>query len=261
VFVYYGRLAGGNISVRYLILSDIHANMTAFDTVLDAAKGKWDKAVCLGDLVGYGPDPNEVIERVRELDALTIRGNHDKAVTGLTNPEEFNPVAHAAVLWTRERIQPGNLEYLEKLAKGPIQAGTFSMVHGAVYDEDEYVFGPEQAADGLLSAPTPVVFFGHTHIQGGFTLRGHDVGSLQTKPLLPDESTTISIAPGTSYLLNPGSIGQPRDGDTRAAFAIADLENGTVEFWRVPYDVQDVQQRMMTAGLPEPLILRLSFGR
>jgi diadenosine tetraphosphatase ApaH/serine/threonine PP2A family protein phosphatase len=113
----------------------------------------------------------------------------------------------------------------------------------------------------LLGAPTPVVFFGHTHIQGGFTLRGHDVASLYPKPAFPSETSTISIARGTSYLLNPGSIGQPRDGDTRAAFAIADLENGSVEFWRVPYDVQDVQQRMLQAGLPEPLILRLSFGR
>jgi predicted phosphodiesterase len=247
--------------VRYLILSDIHANMTAFDTILDAARGKWDKAVCLGDLVGYGPDPNEVVERVRELDALTIRGNHDKAVTGLANPEEFNPAAHAAVLWTREQLRPGNFEYLEKLPKGPIPADSFSMVHGAVHDEDEYVFGPEQAADGLVGAPTPVVFFGHTHIQGGFSLRNHEVTSLQTKPMLPDSSLTFPIASGAVYLLNPGSIGQPRDGDTRAAFAIADLEKKSVEFWRIPYDVQDVQQRMMQAGLPEPLILRLSFGR
>jgi predicted phosphodiesterase len=261
VFVYDIRLARGSLGVRYLILSDIHANLTAFDTVLEAAKGKWDKAVCLGDLVGYGPDPNEVIERIRALDAVTIRGNHDKAVTGLTNPEEFNPVAHAAVLWTREHIQPGNFEYLKNLPKGPIRAGAFSMVHGAVHDEDEYVFGPEQAADGLLDAPTPVVFFGHTHIQGAFTLRGHDIGSLHTKPVLPNSSTTLSIDPATSYLLNPGSIGQPRDGDTRAGFAIADLENQSVEFWRVPYDIEDVQKRMMTAGLPEPLILRLSFGR
>jgi predicted phosphodiesterase len=249
------------LGLKYLILSDIHANITAFRTVLEAAKGKWDKAVCLGDLVGYGPDPNEAIELVRELGAATIRGNHDKAVTGLTNPEEFNPVAHAAVLWTRQRISPGNLEYLEKLPKGPQPAGGFSMVHGAVYDEDEYVFGPEQAADGLIDAPTPIVFFGHTHIQGGFTLRGHDVGTLHTKPALPNETLSIELVPGTSYLLNPGSIGQPRDGDTRAAFAIADLDNHSVEFWRVPYDVQDVQQRMMQFGLPEPLILRLAFGR
>ena len=247
--------------MKYLILSDIHANKTAFDTVLETAKGKWDKAVCLGDLVGYGPDPNEAIDRVRELDAVTIRGNHDKAVTGLTNPEEFNPVAHAAVLWTRERISPENMEYLQKLPQGPLKTGGFSMVHGAVYDEDEYVFGPEQAADGLIDAPTPVVFFGHTHIQGGFTLRGHDVGTLHTRPQAPTESLSIQLARGTSYLLNPGSIGQPRDGDSRAGFAIFDPDSQTVEFWRVPYDVQDVQQRMMAAGLPEPLILRLSFGR
>jgi len=247
--------------LKYLIISDIHANKTAFDTVLEAAKGKWDKAVCLGDLVGYGPDPNEAIDRVRELDAVTIRGNHDKAVTGLTNPEEFNPVAHAAVLWTRERISPENMEYLHNLPQGPLKEGPFSMVHGAVYDEDEYVFGPEQAADGLIDAPTPVVFFGHTHIQGGFTLRGHDVGTLHTRPQAPTEMLSIQLARGTSYLLNPGSIGQPRDGDSRAGFAIFDPESQTVEFWRVPYDVQDVQQRMMAAGLPEPLILRLSFGR
>ena len=91
--------------------------------------------------------------------------------------------------------------------------------------------------------------------------RGHDIASLHTKPLFPNESSTLSIDPGTSYLLNPGSIGQPRDGDTRAGFAIADLENHSVEFWRVPYDIEAVQQRMMQAGLPEPLILRLSFGR
>ena len=116
--------------LKYLILSDIHANITAFRTVLEAAKGKWDKAVCLGDLVGYGPDPNEAIELVRELGAVTIRGNHDKAVTGLTNPRGVQSRrAHAAVLWTRERISPGNLEYLEELPKGPLHAGT--IFHGS----------------------------------------------------------------------------------------------------------------------------------
>src|SRR5579862_8795022 len=118
--------------MRYLILSDIHANLTALDAALDAAKGRWEKAVCLGDLVGYGPDPNEVIDRVRALKAVTIRGNHDKAISGLTNPEEFNPVARNAVLWTREQLRPENHVYLENLPKGPISAGGFSIVHGAV---------------------------------------------------------------------------------------------------------------------------------
>ena len=111
--------------MRYLILSDIHANLTALEAALDAAKGRWEKAVCLGDLVGYGPDPNEVIDRVRTLDAVTIRGNHDKAISGLTDPEEFNPVARNAVLWTREQLQPKNREYLEKLRQGPISIGGF----------------------------------------------------------------------------------------------------------------------------------------
>jgi len=246
--------------MRYLILSDIHANLTALDAVLDAARGRWEKCVCLGDLVGYGPDPNEVIDRVRALDAVTIRGNHDKAISGLANPEEFNPVARDAVLWTRAQLRPENLDYLQKLPGGPIRVDSFSIVHGSVYDEDEYVFSPALAIDGLLNAPTPVVFFGHTHIQGGFALRGEDVQVVVSKPEGGSRFSALTVEGGTQYLLNPGSIGQPRDGDTRAAFAIADLENQTVEFWRVPYDVEGVQRRMERAGLPEPLILRLSIG-
>jgi predicted phosphodiesterase len=247
--------------MRYLVLSDIHANITALDAVLEVAQGHWEKAVCLGDLVGYGPDPNEVIERVRALGALTIRGNHDKAVSGQANPEEFNPMARNAVLWTRDRLSPENFDYIEKLPKGPVAEGGFNMIHGAFHDEDEYVFAPEQALDGLLSTPTPATFFGHTHIQGGFTLRGEELGVLHCKPTAGKPTSTLAIEPGITYLLNPGSIGQPRDGDPRAAFAMADLERQSVEFWRVPYKIEDVQKRMADGGLPEPLILRLSFGR
>ncbi|HXQ27273.1 MAG TPA: metallophosphoesterase family protein [Candidatus Acidoferrales bacterium] len=246
--------------MRYLILSDIHANLTALNAVLNAARGRWEKAVCLGDLVGYGPDPNEVIDRVRALPAVTIRGNHDKAISGLANPEEFNPVARDAVLWTRAQLRPENLDYLQKLPGGPVRVDAFSIVHGSVYDEDEYVFSPALAIDGLLSAPTPVVFFGHTHIQGGFTLRGEDVQVVAFKPEGGSRFAALTVKEDTQYLLNPGSIGQPRDGDTRAGFAIADLDNQSVEFWRVPYDIEDVQRRMARAGLPEPLILRLTIG-
>src|SRR5580704_3344001 len=150
--------------MRYLILSDIHANMTALNAALDAAKGHWEKVVCLGDVVGYGPDPNEVIDRVRELGAVTIRGNHDKAISGLTNDEDFNPIARSAVLWSREQLNPGNLEYLQKLPKGPLRVDSFSIFHGSLHDEDEYVFSPDLALDGLQNAPSPVLFFGHTHI-------------------------------------------------------------------------------------------------
>jgi predicted phosphodiesterase len=246
--------------MRYLILSDIHANLTALDTVLSVAKGRWDKSVCLGDLVGYGPDPNEVIDRIRSLPAVTIRGNHDKAIAGLEDADEFNPIARNAVLWTRSQLRPENREYLANLPKGPLTIDGFSIVHGAVHDEDEYVLSPALALDGLQDAPTPVTFFGHTHLQGGFSLRGEDVTPLHFKPSGGNEFSTLAVEQGTTYLLNPGSIGQPRDGDPRAGFAIADLDKGSVEFWRLPYDIEDVQGRMRTAGLPEPLILRLSFG-
>ncbi|HTR48753.1 MAG TPA: metallophosphoesterase family protein [Verrucomicrobiae bacterium] len=247
--------------MRYLILSDIHANRTALVAALQAADGRWEKAVCLGDLVGYGPDPNEVTERVRELCDLTIRGNHDKAVTGLVDSDDFNPIARSAVLWTRERLQPANYEYLKALPKGPLREDGFSIIHGSLHDEDEYVFAPELALPGLRDAPSPVVFFGHTHIQGGFTLRAADMGVLHLKPPAGSSFAKLMLEEGTTYLLNPGSIGQPRDGDPRAAFAIADLDNRSVEFWRVPYDIEDVQKRMSEAGLPEPLALRLAFGR
>jgi len=247
--------------MRYLILSDIHANLTALDAALAAAKGLWESAACLGDLVGYGPQPNEVIERIRSLGAVTIRGNHDKAVSGLLDAEDFNPLARAATLWTREQMHPANLQYLETLPKGPLTLDGFSILHGAPHDEDEYVFGPAQALEGLLGAPSPVSFFGHTHIQGGFTLRRDQVAALHPKPSAGSSSTRLLIDPETTYLVNPGSIGQPRDGDPRAAFAIADLEKRAVELWRIPYDIEDVQKRMTKAGLPEPLILRLSFGR
>jgi predicted phosphodiesterase len=247
--------------MRYLILSDIHSNLTALETALDAAKGRWEEALCLGDVVGYGPDPNEVIDRLRDLGVFAIRGNHDKAVAGLADAEEFNPVARAAALWTRERLSPENLEYLEKLPTGPVSRDGFSMIHGAFHDEDEYVFSPALAADSLLSTPTDISFFGHTHIQGGFALRGDDIHVLHLTPAGSNSFSTFQPESGTKYLLNPGSIGQPRDGDPRAGFAIADIESRSVEFWRVGYDIETVQQRMRTAKLPEPLVLRLSFGR
>ncbi|MGA8224550.1 MAG: metallophosphoesterase family protein [Candidatus Acidiferrales bacterium] len=247
--------------MRYLVLSDIHANATALDAALNAAKGQWEKALCLGDVVGYGPDPNEVIDRIRELGAVTIRGNHDKAGSGLANANDFNPVARAVALWTREKLRPENREYLEKLPTGPMTVNGFSLVHGAFRDEDEYVFAPAQALDSLLDAPSPVTFFGHTHLQGGFTMRDNKVGVLHFKPASDNGFTPVTIDPETTYLFNPGSIGQPRDGDVRAAFIISDLEKGSVEFWRVPYEIEAVQKRMEEAGLPEPLIHRLSYGR
>ncbi|HWG59802.1 MAG TPA: metallophosphoesterase family protein [Candidatus Acidoferrales bacterium] len=248
--------------MRYLILSDIHGNRGALDAALTAAEGAWDKAVCLGDIVGYGPDPNETTECVRSLGAISIRGNHDRAASGVTDAEDFNPIARQAVLWTRNRLRPENLEYLSTLPQGPVELDGFAIAHGAPQDEDEYVFAPEQARQVLREAPAAVTFCGHTHIQGGFALREGKMQTLHFRPSGGKPFAALRVEDGTEYLLNPGSVGQPRDGDARAAFAIADLALGkTVEFWRVSYDVASVQARMKSAGLPEPLISRLAAGR
>jgi predicted phosphodiesterase len=247
--------------MRYLILSDIHANITALDTVLAAAEGRWERAICLGDIVGYGPDPNEAVDRIRTLDCVAIRGNHDKAIAGITDGEEFNPIARTAVLWSRERLTSENLDFLVRLRQGPVFVDGFCIVHGSIRDEDEYVFVPLQALDELRIAPTPLTFFGHTHRQGGFMQRGNGIGVINFDPSPKQLIWSMPIEEGATYLLNPGSIGQPRDGDPRAAYAIADTEKRVVEFWRISYDIGAVQTRMLEALLPEPLIMRLSVGR
>jgi predicted phosphodiesterase len=249
--------------MRTLILSDLHANATALDAALNAAAGRWDRTVCLGDVVGYGPDPNEVTKKIRELGASTIRGNHDKAVTGLMSTDDFNPVAKTAVDWTRLQLTPENLKWLTELPPGPLQVDGLALVHGAFQDEDEYVFTPAQGLEGLLDSPARVTAFGHTHHQGGFSYdpATNNLEILQIRPRPTETFAPLRLDERRRYLLNPGSIGQPRDGDPRAGFAIADLDHQVVEFWRVPYDIAAVQARMRAAHLPEALIQRLSFGR
>src|SRR5215470_581964 len=247
--------------MRILILSDLHSNGSALDAVLDAAKDHWDLSVCLGDVVGYGPDPNYVTARLRELGTKTIRGNHDKAVTGLMATEDFNPVAKAAVDWTRAELKPEHMAWLSALPKGPLESDGIVLIHGALQDEDEYVFTPEQALDGLLDSTAAITFFGHTHHQGGFAYQDSSLEVLQIRPRPTESFAPLRVDSSKRYLLNPGSTGQPRDGDPRAAFAIADLDHGVVEFWRVQYDIDAVQERMVRAGAPEPLVSRLALGR
>jgi predicted phosphodiesterase len=247
--------------MRLLVLTDIHANLTALEASLAAADGGWERIVCLGDVVGYGPDPNEVTSRVRELGAVTIRGNHDKAAAELMPTDDFNPVAKAAVHWTRSQLSNENLAWLAALPQGPLEAEGVVLVHGAFQDEDEYVFTPAQALEGLLDSTTQVTFFGHTHHQGGFSYQDSELEVLPLHPRSNESHCALRLENDKRYLLNPGSIGQPRDTDPRAGFAIADLTNNVIEFWRVPYDIGSVQKRMRDAHLPEPLILRLQVGR
>jgi predicted phosphodiesterase len=247
--------------MRRLVLSDIHANVTALEAALAACQGRWDVAVCLGDLVGYGPDPNEVVDQIRPMVTAVIRGNHEKAVAGLSDLDDFNPIARTAVEWSRRQLRPENLHYLAELPAGPLHLDGLTLVHGAFRDEDEYVFVPEQALDGLLIAPHPLTFFGHTHMQGGFAYREARLENIFLKPAREGTAfVSLRLERGARYLLNPGSIGQPRDGDRRAAFAIVDSKQSLVEFWRVPYDIALVRDRLRQAGLPELLATRLLSG-
>lgn len=249
--------------MRYLILSDIHANQTAFDAILAAVGDKYDKCLCLGDIVGYGPDPNQSTDKVRALAPVAVvRGNHDKAGCGITEAEDFNPTARAAVTWTREHLTPENLNYLRDLPVGPLRVANFQIVHGSVRDEDEYVFHARDARESLLQSQVAVTFFGHTHFQGGFVMRNDSrIELVRLNWPAGLASARFLLARNAKYMINPGSIGQPRDGDPRAGFCFYDDEKGMVEYWRVPYDIAATQERMRQAELPAPLIQRLSFGR
>lgn len=247
--------------MRILVLSDLHANLTAFDAVLAAAKDRWDRSVCLGDVVGYGPDPNEVTARLRELGTETIRGNHDKAISGVMPADDFNPVAKAAVDWSNTQLNPEHLEWLTNLPRGPLTTDGIVLVHGAFQDEDEYVFTPAQALEGLLDSTAPVTFFGHTHHQGGFSILDSRLEVLQIHPRMSESFTALRLEPPRRYLLNPGSVGQPRDSDPRAAWLELDTEQLTARFHRVPYDVATAAETILAAGLPSQLAERLEVGR
>jgi predicted phosphodiesterase len=248
--------------LRYLFLSDIHSNLEALEKCLELAEGKYDQAICLGDLVGYGPDPNAVIQRMRPLAKVTIRGNHDKACSGVMDADDFNPLARLATLWTREHLSAESFSFLRSLPAGPIFFDWFQIVHGAPEDEDEYILGPSQALPALRNLATRALFFGHTHAQGGFMLTPQ--GRFQSIRYLSKQdglAHTLHLEDGGRYMINPGSIGQPRDGDWRAAFAILDEPQGRVEYYRTSYALAETQKKMEAAGLPEPLITRLKYGR
>jgi len=249
-------------TLRYLILSDIHSNAEALEKCLEIARGHYDEALCLGDLVGYGPDPNSVTDRIRGVARIILRGNHDKACCGLTNAEDFNPLARLATLWTRQNLTPEHTQFLRELAPGPVDLEDFELVHGSPKDEDEYLFDARGAREALRQQRTQVVLFGHTHYQGGFRLDAKGQIEVIHIPYEDDERThTMPLEPGSRYLINPGSVGQPRDGDWRAAFAVFDSDHHSVEYYRTPYDLPAVQAKMHHAGLPEPLIKRLEIGR
>ena len=247
--------------MRYLVISDIHGNLEALETVLTVLGGRYEKILVLGDLVGYGADPNAVVDRVKGLNPLlVIRGNHDKVASGLDDGESFNAVARSAVLWTYETLTPANREYLVALPSGPqIVDDLTEICHGTPFDEDAYLFDELDAMRAFEVARRPVCLFGHTHVAVGFRYAD---GSLEIVAGPGDTSgQVLEFAAGAKYLINAGSVGQPRDGDPRAGAAIVDTASTSVELFRIPYPIEEAQRKIRLAGLPEVLAKRLSLGR
>jgi len=245
--------------VRYLILSDIHSNWEALEAVLEDARGAYDSVVCCGDVVGYGADPNRVTEWARAHLAAVVRGNHDKAAVGLEDLEWFNPVARAAALWTEQNLTVENLSYLRALPRGPVPVESFQILHGSPLDEDDYLMSALAALDLAQYLEVNVSFFGHTHIQGAFVLEEHAVDWIE-KPDAVLERVEIEIKEGPRYLINSGSVGQPRDNDPRAGYALYAPEQRQVELRRVRYPVEIAQAKIRRAGLPQVLAERLGWG-
>lgn len=247
--------------MRYLILTDIHANLEGFDACMqDAAARGYDDVLVLGDIVGYGPDPNAVIERVRALNPLAIvRGNHDKVALGPSQAEGFHAAAKAAAHWMLDTLTEENRRWLVSLPMGPRLVGdAIEICHGAPFDEDAYIFDELDARHAFDAALAPLCFYGHTHFAVAFRLAGD---ALDIVGPSGNGETALMVNGDAKYLVNPGSVGQPRDGDPRAAYAIYDTDEQRVDLIRLAYPLEITQAKMHRAGLPEPLARRLALGR
>jgi predicted phosphodiesterase len=250
--------------VRYLIVSDIHGNWEALRGVLNHVRRKrYDRVVFLGDAVGYGASPNLVVGWLRSLGPATaaVRGNHDRVCSGLDSADYFNRYAKEACAWTLERLEPRNLEYLRSMTSGPIElSDEIAICHGSAVDEDTYVFSAYDAHIAFEALPHALVFFGHTHVPSLFELRATDCGQELDVRLLSGRRLVIDLDPDHRYMINPGSVGQPRDRDPRAAYAIYDTDQRRLYVYRVTYRVAMARRRILQAGLPPVLGDRLLYG-
>lgn len=244
--------------MKYLVFSDIHSNLEAFNRLMAITKNKAiDKYIFLGDLVGYGPDPNETINLFRDLGEVSlIRGNHDKVVADLESSSLFNPVAAYSAEWSKTQISDGNLQYLKEIRKGPEIVDHFiTICHGSTFDEDYYVFSMFDALESFKFMETSIGFFGHTHFPIIYLLRNEkiDVVPLNSK-------TRIKLDRNTKYLINPGSIGQPRDKNPNSSYIIFDSARRDISFFRFSYNFKKTQKKIINAGLPDTLASRLESG-
>ncbi len=245
--------------MRYLILSDIHANQPALEAVLHEAAGHYDQIICCGDLVGYGADPNSVVDWARANLQSVVRGNHDKACAGLDDLEWFNPVARQSATWTIETLSEENVTYLRELPQGPVAVNGYQILHGSPVDEDEYLVAAQEVARVRFHLQTKLSFFGHTHVQGGFLLTRNGVLRIPKTPAGQDHQV-LEFENDVSYLINPGSVGQPRDGDPRAGYVIYNSGQQWLTYHRVAYDIARAQAKIHEAHLPQMLANRLSNG-
>lgn len=248
--------------MRTLVVSDIHSNIVALEAVIADAErhGTLDGVWCLGDIVGYGPEPLACVARLQQLGATVICGNHDAAVVGRLDLAWFNAYAAEACRWTQEQLTPEVNAYLAGLPERAV-AGPFTLVHGMPREPlTGYLVSLGQAQDAWHETGTNAIMVGHTHVP--FVCTGERGMERQGPNGLRAAVPVASGTGSTGYLLvNPGSVGQPRDGDPRAAYAVYDDDAGVVDLRRVWYDIPATQRRMAEVGLPEPLIARLSVGR
>lgn len=241
---------------RILIISDVHANLVALDAVLGEV-GVVDEVWSLGDTIGYGPRPRECLSRVRAArPLLSVPGNHDWACIGRISLDDFNPVAKFAAHWTANQLHPDDISYLNALPERILDRD-WTIVHGSPREPIwEYVVNWRIAAENFRYFDTRLCFVGHTHVQGYFR---DDEMPADLRPRRPKDGEILDVSAG-KILVNPGSVGQPRDGDPRAAFAIFEPEEATVTFRRIPYDVQQTQAQMLAEGLPDVLVARIARG-
>lgn len=242
---------------RILLLSDIHANLAALDAVLADVDGRGpvDETWSLGDAVGYGPRPNECLDRLRSLGALIVAGNHELAAVGSITAVNFNPYARAAVEWTGNVLSAESRTYIESMKLRELR-DDFTLVHGSPRDPAwEYITDQETALANLSLLETPHCVYGHTHTPAAIP-----AGTPGAEAVWPTAGQVVDISEGR-WFLNPGSVGQPRDNNPRAAYAVLDSEAMSVVFYRVKYPVKETQHQMVTAGLPDLLVQRLQFGR
>lgn len=242
--------------MRYAVISDIHSNLEAFKAALDVLGGeRIDSYLFVGDVIGYGADPKECIKLLRSLNpSIAIAGNHEWGVLEKMDISYFNESAQDTILWTRKILDKDEIEYLRSFSL-IYEDEKMTLVHGTLNMPDEfyYIFDVEDAYVTISQMKNTLCFVGHSHVPGIFASNDGKVEYL--------ESTNIRIDPERRYVINVGSIGQPRDGDPRASFAIYDDEENTLEIRRAEYDVKKAQEKILNAGLPPKLAYRLSEGR